>query len=284
MKATRSTALDTSLQIAAPEYIVFENRLAGPTIRFLAVLLDHILFLVIIFIIVFILILASIFNFFKYMETLSGAAMFVFFILLFLLYWFYFFLQEYFMRGRTIGKLALGLRVISLDGTSLDFFQVFLRNLLRFADMFPVEGGFFPAYTVGLCSMFLDPRAFRRLGDLAAGTIVIRDKRTRRQPEYQFENRSVQTLAADMQIKHPPSVVLARALHDFAVQTSRLHPQRLQEIASRVYEPIARQFGINRELYPDLDPVHVLLAAHTVLFQLERDTEARLGTHRGPAE
>lgn len=77
---------------------------------------------------------------------------------------------ELWMNGRTPGKQVLGLRVIKDDGTPIDFKSAFLRSILKVADLLP---GFF---LVGLLSIAMTPKA-QRLGDLAAQTIVVVDRR-----------------------------------------------------------------------------------------------------------
>jgi hypothetical protein len=69
-------------------------------------------------------------------------------------------------NGATPGKRIFNLAVVNSDGTPIGWPAAFLRNVLRFADMLPI------GYVVGLASMAAD-RQFRRLGDLAAGTVVI---------------------------------------------------------------------------------------------------------------
>ena len=82
----------------------------------------------------------------------------------------YWILLEAFWGGRTIGKRALGLRVVAERGLRLTFGQVVLRNLIRIVDLLPGPGGF--------ASIFmLLGREHRRLGDLVAGTLVIRERR-----------------------------------------------------------------------------------------------------------
>jgi uncharacterized RDD family membrane protein YckC len=76
-------------------------------------------------------------------------------------------LMEWFWRGQTIGKRLLGLRVVEASGLRLRPSQIIVRNLLRFVDMLP------GLYLVGGISCVLSPRR-QRLGDIAAGTIVIR--------------------------------------------------------------------------------------------------------------
>jgi uncharacterized RDD family membrane protein YckC len=73
---------------------------------------------------------------------------------------------EWRWRGQTVGKKLLHLRVVDEQGLRLTFTQVVLRNLLRFVDVLPL------AYGVGGIAALVSSRG-QRLGDLAAGTIVI---------------------------------------------------------------------------------------------------------------
>jgi len=73
---------------------------------------------------------------------------------------------EWKWRGQTIGKRLMRLRVVDEDGRRLTFPQVAMRNLLRFVDALPV------AYMVGGVAATLSRRG-QRLGDMAAGTLVI---------------------------------------------------------------------------------------------------------------
>ena len=73
------------------------------------------------------------------------------------------------MWGATIGKFLAGLRVRSARGGPASAGQALLRNLLRFADMFPAV---FPGM-IGLATALLNPRR-QRIGDILAGTVVRR--------------------------------------------------------------------------------------------------------------
>jgi len=81
----------------------------------------------------------------------------------------YFMLFEYFWSGSTPGKRWQNIRVIRRDGRPLSFLDASVRNILRFVDM---VADFYP---IGLIVMFLDPMN-RRLGDMAAGTLVVLDR------------------------------------------------------------------------------------------------------------
>lgn len=71
-------------------------------------------------------------------------------------------------RGQTPGKRLMSLRVLSRDGSPASGGQILLRNILRLVDFIPF------GYTVGVVSMFISEHG-QRLGDLVAGTVVIRE-------------------------------------------------------------------------------------------------------------
>ncbi|MEK8132285.1 RDD family protein [Paenibacillus filicis] len=82
----------------------------------------------------------------------------------------YFVLTEYYMSGQSFGKKWMGLRVVQENGQPLTFLSSLIRNFFRLIDFLP------SFYFLGAVWMFLHPRD-KRLGDLAAGTLVIRDTR-----------------------------------------------------------------------------------------------------------
>ena len=84
----------------------------------------------------------------------------------------YFVLLEWLWNGQTVGKRRAGLRVIGSDGEPARFTAVLIRNLLRVVDFLPVW------YAVGVVMIFVTSRS-QRLGDLAAGTYVVRAPRPR---------------------------------------------------------------------------------------------------------
>jgi uncharacterized RDD family membrane protein YckC len=82
----------------------------------------------------------------------------------------YYLLFESLNGGRTPGKAAFGIRVIRVDGSPLGFGAVAIRNLVRLVDFLPAF------YAVGLIAIVTNKRN-QRVGDLAAGTVVIRDRK-----------------------------------------------------------------------------------------------------------
>ena len=150
--------MKSELQIRTPEGIVFAWALAGPITRSIAWSVD----------------LMVIFALSQGLSTLCLLAGFIsgdFALALSTLSYFvisigYGVATEWAWRGQTIGKRMLRLRVMDASGLRLQFHQILMRNLLRFADLLP---GF---YLVGGLACLASRRA-QRLGDLAANTIVV---------------------------------------------------------------------------------------------------------------
>jgi hypothetical protein len=90
-------------------------------------------------------------------------------LIIFLLQWGYFALFEAFGNGRTPGKRVARIRVIHQSGRGINFVEALARNLVRFVDYLP------GLYAVGIVAIFLSRRN-QRLGDMVAGTLVVRDR------------------------------------------------------------------------------------------------------------
>ena len=148
-----------SLTIRTPEGCTFSLLLAAPSTRFLAWLIDMIC------VIAATMLVAKLLTLLRIVDPDMASALF--FLVLFAIWVGYGIIQEWFWKGRTIGKRVLRLRVIDQMGLHLTFGQIVIRNLLRFADMLP------SLYMVGGLSCLLTRRA-QRLGDLVANTVVVR--------------------------------------------------------------------------------------------------------------
>lgn len=138
-------------------------------------------------------------------------------LLLFLVQWWYMVLFEVLNDGRTPGKHWLGLKVIHDDGTPIGWASSLTRNLLRFVDMLPF------GYFLGAISSLWHP-SFKRLGDLAAGTLVV----------YRERAAVTATLPTADPIAPPFALELAEqhALISFAERRTSLSPERRQELAA----------------------------------------------------
>jgi uncharacterized RDD family membrane protein YckC len=151
--------------IVTPENVSFEFELAGVASRAAAWAIDA---LVMGALITTALLFASALG-----VLLGGTAFALYFVLAFLIQWGYGALSEWRFAGQTVGKRVLGISVLQANGTRMTLMQAVLRNLVRTADILPAL-----YLTGGLCAL-LD-RDGRRLGDLAAGTVVVRRRRSPR--------------------------------------------------------------------------------------------------------
>lgn len=142
---------------------------------------------------------------------------------LFIITWWYAVLFEVLNQGRTPGKQMLGLRVVHDDGTPVSWSASLVRNLLRFVDMLPF------GYAVGALAC-LQHASFKRLGDLAAGTLVIYCDRPSSRP----------LLPQVPAIAVPLALMLEeqRAVLSFAERQAGLTPARAQELAGILVAPL----------------------------------------------
>jgi uncharacterized RDD family membrane protein YckC len=157
------------LTIDTPEQTALEYPIAGLGSRFLAILADTAIQLVLSFFVLIVGMLigmgASVFG------GLGGQwviAIIIF--LLFLVYSGYFALFEIFWNGQTPGKRYARIRVIKEDGRPIGTYEAVVRNAMRIVDGIPAF-----LYGVGLFSMFLNKQG-KRLGDFVAGTVVVHEK------------------------------------------------------------------------------------------------------------
>jgi len=175
-------------------------------------------------------------------ESLSEGyvAVGLFLIMQFMISWFYTTLFEA-MTGTTPGKKMFGLWVVHDNATPITWSGALIRNFLRVIDNLPF------IYVVGLVSMLMDNR-FRRLGDLAAGTLVI------------YRDKATETTSFAHDVGLPPPEWLTRddrqAVVDFAERSQSLSPDRQQELANILSHLVDE----------DADTVHTLKSwAHWIL-------------------
>jgi uncharacterized RDD family membrane protein YckC len=160
----------SSISVRTPEGVAFSFRLASPAIRLAAMVID---------LAVIVSAGSIIGTFVRIIAPLSkDVAGLVAVISYFIVSEGYRIVIEWKWRGQTIGKRLLRLRVVDAQGKRLAFEQVAMRNLLRFVDALPM------AYLLGGSAAFLSRRG-QRLGDLAAGTLVIWEPE---QPMPEFES------------------------------------------------------------------------------------------------
>lgn len=171
------------LTIDTPEGVPIELTLAGVGSRFTAALLDYIFQAIILVALLLVL---------EYGIGVdpgaSGVAAALWALGFFVVFWGYDVAFEVLNSGRTPGKAMNGLRVVRESGAPVTFGTSAVRNVLRIIDLLP------GMYLVGMTSIVVTRRN-QRLGDLAAGTLVVREPR--RLPPEVLVSPSVQAPAWD---------------------------------------------------------------------------------------
>ncbi len=207
--------VDTVRSRATPEGVNLSLRVAGPPVRLLAWVIDAVVMVVAQSLVAIVV---------AFLGDLGSG----FYLLsVFAITWFYPVGFEVLHAGATPGKSAFGLQVVHDDGTPVGPAASLLRNLLRFADFLPM------AYGAGLVSMLLT-RDFQRLGDLAAGTLVV-------YREDAAAGRDVPEAPP-----RPPPIALdlreQRAVIDFGARLTTWNEERRAELAE-IVEPLAGARG-----------------------------------------
>ena len=154
------------ISVATPEGVTLEVTLAGVGSRFVAGVIDQLLRWSVLLALVTLLAILEV----SIGNGLTGAGVVAIIIGVFFVQFGYDVLFETLASGRTPGKRWTGLRVVKKGGTPVGFLASALRNILRIVDSLP---GF---YLVGILSVMFTANN-QRLGDLAAGTIVVRERR-----------------------------------------------------------------------------------------------------------
>ncbi len=200
-------ALDTVVTAETPEGILLELRPAGLSARFYAFLIDWLIRLAVIY--------AAMIG--VSLIGMSGLAFALLVILLFALEWFYPVVFELGRSGSTPGKRVFGLRVVMDNGLPVTPGASLTRNLLRAADFLPFLFGF------AIVSILLR-RDCKRLGDIAAGTLVVHATR----PAPKIELHQVEPLAPARALSPADqSAVIA-----LAARAPTLTGERLDELAA----------------------------------------------------
>jgi uncharacterized RDD family membrane protein YckC len=155
--------LDTLQAVELADGVEIRLRVAGPLPRAGAYLID--------FLIRVMLLLAGVITSMLAGWALGGrVASGLMLLAWFMLDWLYPVVFEAGRRGATPGKRVMGLRVVQASGSPVTVGQAVVRNFLRFIDSMPLF-----TYAFGMASC-LASRRFQRLGDLAAGTVVVYDR------------------------------------------------------------------------------------------------------------
>jgi uncharacterized RDD family membrane protein YckC len=197
--------LDTTRRVATPEGIELTLHLAGAVPRAIAWAIDLALRAAIVLGVV------------SVAAPLGAAGWGVVLLAAFFVEWLLPAWFEAYWRGQTPGKRAMGLAVLNDDGTPVRWAAALTRNLLRAVDFLPFLYGF------GLLAMLCN-RDFKRLGDLAAGTVVV---------HHREKAEKAKEMPAAAPVAPPVALDLdeQRALLELAERSGSLTRERLEELA-----------------------------------------------------
>ncbi len=224
--STRVLSDQTFLEI--PENVRLGFRLAGPGTRLGAYLLDLLvrsaaLYAIVLGLSIVLLPLAS-----------TGFPIGVYFVVAFLLEWGYGCFFETWWNGQTPGKRAFGLRVIKTEGYAIGFYEAMIRNLLRAADFVPLF------YAAGFLTAISNPR-LQRIGDLVAGTMVVREKK----PFFGGELEGLSDYSPyppeAFRHRYRPSEKTLEVIESLFRRRFDLPQSRLDEIALILAEPLGKR-------------------------------------------
>jgi len=244
------------LSVRTPEGVTFSFRLASPLPRAFARAID----LIVVGLLWILLgILVAILELF-----VSNLAIAVYIVVAFIIQQGYAIALEYHWGGQTLGKRALGLRVLDENGFPPTFAQIVVRNLLRFADVLPI------GYALGGSAALLSPR-LQRLGDLAAGTVVIRtevaalpDPRRIRPDRFNSLRRHPAAVARLRQALTPAEARLAyRAL----IRRDEMDPAERVRLFADLASHIQEQVRLPAEATDNLSPEAFVRNAVDVLLE-----------------
>jgi uncharacterized RDD family membrane protein YckC len=197
--------LDSVVAAETPEGILLELRPAGLSARFCAFAIDWLIRIAILYASAFVL------------GILGGVGVAFWLIFFFVLEWFYPVIFELGKSGATPGKRAMDLKVVMDNGLPITPAASITRNLLRAADFFPLF------YGAAIVSMLLRPDG-KRLGDLAAATLVVHQPRP--------APKATLDMVAPIAPARPLSPRDQAAVISLAARAPTLTVERLDELAS----------------------------------------------------
>ncbi|HEX6057624.1 MAG TPA: stage II sporulation protein M [Gemmatimonadaceae bacterium] len=283
-------SLDHLVEVETPEQIAFSYTIAGVGSRAAAAILDALISLAIV------LALSVVGGAIRgamprgalgIEGSASGSwAMALILLLQFAVMWGYHVLFEAFADGQTPGKRQLGLRVVRDGGYSVGLGESAVRNLFRIIDMQPLF-----LYGVGIISAVVSKRG-KRLGDIVAGTIVVRERALHLAPALAPSDAAARAGAraaatADQPLAPAPISALLTddeyaVLERFVARRSALEPDRRRAFAAQLAARLASRLAEAgaAEASAGAPPGSTEQAALLRLFERERDVRARGGAAR----
>lgn len=230
-QGARAHPLDQVVDVETPEQVVFSYSIAGVGTRAAAALLDLLLITIatlFLFLVVAVLVAAlSVEAMDTAMERVTeGWAIAIILMLQFLATWGYHVLFEGFRDGQTPGKKALRIRVVRDGGYSVSLGESAIRNIVRVVDMMPPV-----TYAVGMLAIVFN-RSGKRIGDMVAGTMVVRERVVREQlPEVAPRSASIAVTAT---LSEPEYQLLEQVMGRLSGMEEQARNQLIARLADRL--------------------------------------------------
>lgn len=255
----------SDLTVTTPERVSFEFQVAGLGTRAIAQILDLLILAGVLFGVYFAAIAAGQFGsaVIGYLVAVIGTFVVIFG---------YFWACEAFWSGQTVGKRVFRLRAVGDRGEPMTFFQAGIRNIVRLVDFLPY------AYGVGMVVLFLNGRG-KRLGDLAAGTIVVKDSEYVALWQLAGAGRPLTTPAPAAISPATPAELFLRRLDPRLRRFIAAYARRRPELPLPLRAQLAGQ--VQPQLHaavPDIFGQHGPLAALDYLADLERGAGVPVGS------
>jgi len=230
------------LTIETPEQTTLEFPLAGIGSRFLAIALDTLLQLAAVCLVSIVLIALAIpFSFFFSSTGLWAFAIII--LVVFTIDVSYFALFEALWNGQTPGKRWTHLRVIKDNGQPISPYDAVLRNLLRIVDWLPT------LYASGIVTMIVS-RENKRIGDYAAGTVVIHEKPLEAVRSI-WKLPAAGTLSAPVGFSAQITLEELQVVETFFERRDSLEPDVRWAMARQIADRIGERIGIPPGARPD---------------------------------
>lgn len=225
--------------IETPENVELQRRLAGIGSRFIAGLLDSLL-IILMYLVLFVLLLLGDVNVVDDIGISNAAETWLLAIVIliaFSIYWGYFVFFEMWTNGQSPGKKYMKIRVVQVEGAGISLSSVAIRNLLRVVDGIGL-------YAAAGITMFVTNKV-QRLGDLAAGTVVISEELPDYAARYDkkkhiVDDEEVSATALDTTGLKPEEY---RLLHNYWLRREELSIEARGRLLPQLLRPILNRTG-----------------------------------------
>lgn len=261
------TIPDSDLVVTTPERVSFQYQVAGIGTRAIAQILDLLIIIGVLLAVVYVAAVVGQMgsDVVAYLVAVIGSFVVIFG---------YFWTCEAFWSGQTVGKKVFRLRAVGDRGEPMTFAQAGIRNIVRLVDFLPY------AYGVGMVVLFINGKG-KRLGDLAAGTMVVKDSDSVllwQLPGGQPWSAAAPAGAAPAFAAATPAELFLRRLDPELRRFVAAYARRRPELPLPLRAQLAGQVQSHvHSAVPDIYTQHGPLAALDYLADLERGGGAPVG-------